>query len=100
MTHIKLLRWPTIAALLGWSLSAWGQDVAATPIALPGLDPTSQMLVAVLDSGSLPLVLAFLVWQVSRGMSGFTPTIRVVHVREDAAPWDGRERRRDGEPDR
>ena len=98
MSKIELLRWPTIAGLLGWSLSASGQDA---PVAVPlaGLDPTSALLVQVLESGSLPVVLAFVVWQLTRASSGFTPTLRVIHTREDL-PWDGRERRRSSDSER
>ena len=85
-------KWSAMGAALAWSWGVRAQDAA--PIAVPPLplDPTSQLLMVVLESGSLPVVLAFVVWQVSRGLSGWTPTIKVIHQKEE--PWDGTERRR------
>ena len=57
------------------------------------MDPTTTLLVSLLDSGGLPLVCAFIAWKLGATLHKWTPTIRVVHVRTDPEPWDGVERR-------
>jgi hypothetical protein len=87
-------KWPVLVGLFAWSIRAMAQDPAPVPTAIaPLLDPTSAMVVGLLDSGGIPLVAAWVAYQVSRGLSGFTPTLRIIHHKAEAE-WDGVDRRR------
>ena len=100
LRHLKI---PALLAAFIWSFRAMAQQ--PTPGGDPGaalaplvMDPTSALMVSLLDSGGLPLVCGFIAWKLSGALNGWTPTIRVVHVREPE-PWDGVDRRR-GDSDR
>lgn len=93
MRHLKI---PVLCGAFVWSLRAVAQtptpEESIAAIAPLVMDPTTTLMVSLLDSGGLPLVCAFIAWKLSGALSGFTPTVRVVHVREPE-PWDGVERR-------
>jgi hypothetical protein len=56
------------------------------------MDPTSALMVSLIDSGGLPVVCGLVAWKLSGALSSFTPTIRVIHE-NDSRPWDGVDRR-------
>ena len=97
MNQIKI---PALCGLFAWSFRAVAQDPSATVAAVAAVDPTTAMMVSLLDSGGLPLVCAFIAWKLSGAVNGWTPTIKVIHERQEAPPWDGVERRRGGDSDR
>ena len=94
MRHLKI---PAMLGGLAWSLQAMAQDSPIDPLALAPLavDPQTAMLVSVLESGSLPMVFIVCFYMLKNSIGSWTPTVRIVHVR-DNAPWDGVERRGSG----
>jgi len=75
MRH-QCVKWAAVGAVLGWAIQAHGQ--AMDPVAAIS-DPTSTMLVGLVENGGLPMVLAYIAWTMSRSLTGWVPTIRVIH---------------------
>lgn len=93
--HLKI---PVLCGLFVWSFRAVAQDPAGAVAAVAAVDPTTAMMVSLLDSGGLPLVCAFIAWKLSGAVNGWTPTIKVIHQKQE--PWDGVERRRSADSER
>jgi len=70
------IKWALAGGVLGWALQAHGQDIDQ---AYALTDPNAAMLVAILENGGLPVVLAWVAWTLSRSLTGWVPTIRVIH---------------------
>lgn len=97
---MKQIKIPALCGLFAWSFRAVAQDPSAAVAAVAAVDPTTAMMVSLLDSGGLPLVCAFIAWKLSGAVNGWTPTLRIVHTQEVLPPWDGVERRGGGDSDR
>jgi hypothetical protein len=98
MNRRNCIKWSTVAAMLAWSIQAAAQEVAPVAPVAPMLpmvsDPWSAMMASAASSGPLAGVAAYIAWTLGRSIQGWTPTIRVVHVRQpQPEPWDGVERR-------
>jgi len=92
---MKLLKIPVLCALFVWSFRAIAQTPAVDPVAALAplvMDPTSALMVSLIDSGGLPVVCGLIAWKLSGAINGWTPTIRVIHE-NDSRPWDGVDRR-------
>ena len=92
---MKMIKIPVLCALFVWSFRALAQTPTVDPVAALAplvMDPTSALMVSLIDSGGLPVVCGLIAWKLSGAINDWTPTIRVIHE-NDSRPWDGVDRR-------
>lgn len=75
----RAAKWSAIGGALGWSFVAWGQATSETG---PPAGGDLGMLLEILQSGGLPVVLAWAAWQV-RGLAMSGIPLRVQLHPED-----------------
>lgn len=66
------VEWSVLGFILGWSVIAWAGDGQQ-----PGVTGEAELVVALVQSGGLPTVLAFLGWRAAHTLATWTPTVRV-----------------------
>jgi hypothetical protein len=89
LKHTRCLGWALLGGILGVAMNAWGQDTIVGDATVAALDPTTSLIVEMVRSGGLPGVLALIAWLAARAGP---PTIRVIHVQDEASLADRLER--------
>lgn len=75
--HLRCFRWALAAAAVGLAWTAWAQQNAAPPDALGSLaaDPTTGIVVSLLQGGGLPAVLAVAAWWARGSLASGVPIV-------------------------
>lgn len=73
MRHARCLRSALVAALVGLAWTAYAQDPA--PATAAAMDPTTGLLVGLLQGGGLPAVLAAVAWWARGAVASGIPVV-------------------------